>query len=420
MSIRRIWLNPIGVGCVVATLCIVNISPAYSQQIQANTYQSFLELFELSQTNIESVAFTEAAQARLQQAKMRPNPQIGIGVENFAGNRSYRGFSNTETTFTISQDLELYGRRNARTNVASSFLQSANFQKEIRRIEFASNLAKLYGEAEAAQRNLELSQSQLDLAADDLRIVSILYEGGREPLLRKIQAETDLAKIRSDLTDCENIKNIALDNLRSYLNYSNEIRSINMMLLESIPKVSTEFDIERNPNYRALVAERNAYKFQIESARIEARPNASAYIGARNFNGDNSTAFVGGISVSVPIFNNNSGNISASSAEFQASEARLTNFALRTEGQRRVLINRINSISQRLSSIESAILSAEETYRMSKIGFQAGRINLIEVQTARTTLFELKQLTISNLLERVRAESDLAMIEGRIPYGASQ
>jgi cobalt-zinc-cadmium efflux system outer membrane protein len=193
-----------------------------------------------------------------------------------------------------------------------------------------------------------------------------------------------------------------------------------MMLLESIPKVSTEFDIERNPNYRALVAERNAYKFQIESARIEARPNASAYIGARNFNGDNSTAFVGGISVSVPIFNNNSGNISASSAEFQASEARLTNFALRTEGQRRVLINRINSISQRLSSIESAILSAEETYRMSKIGFQAGRINLIEVQTARTTLFELKQLTISNLLERVRAESDLAMIEGRIPYGASQ
>ena len=67
---------------------------------------------------MEADALTQAAEARVRQARARPNPTVGLEAENAFGTGPYSGFDNAEATLTVSQDLELFGRRTARINAA--------------------------------------------------------------------------------------------------------------------------------------------------------------------------------------------------------------------------------------------------------------------------------------------------------------
>ena len=60
-----------------------------------------------------------AADARVLQAGLRPNPELQVGVEEFAGRGERSGFNATETTVQIGQPIELGGKRIKRTRVAS-------------------------------------------------------------------------------------------------------------------------------------------------------------------------------------------------------------------------------------------------------------------------------------------------------------
>src|SRR5262245_33257394 len=59
-----------------------------------------------------------AAQARIVQAGLRPNPELGVELENFAGSGALQGVDALETTLSLSQVVELGGKRTLRRSVA--------------------------------------------------------------------------------------------------------------------------------------------------------------------------------------------------------------------------------------------------------------------------------------------------------------
>ena len=59
-----------------------------------------------------------AAQARRIQAGLRPNPEIGIEMENFGGTGSTSAFEASETTVQVGQLIELSGKRTKRGRLA--------------------------------------------------------------------------------------------------------------------------------------------------------------------------------------------------------------------------------------------------------------------------------------------------------------
>ena len=64
--------------------------------------------------------------------------------------------------------------------------------------------------------------------------------------------------------------------------------------------------------------------------------------------------------------------------------------------------------------------SAEEAYRLSRIGAEAGRISQLELRSSRTALIAARNAALDARLARVRAEIDLARLDGRAPFGVSQ
>src|SRR4051812_7608161 len=111
---------------------------------------SFPELFRQVESTAprlrEINATVDAARGRARQAGAWPNPVAGVEVEDVSGSGAYRGSSQAQTTFSISEPLELGGQRGARKAAALAEVQSAEASRSQARLDFAYGLAVAYAE----------------------------------------------------------------------------------------------------------------------------------------------------------------------------------------------------------------------------------------------------------------------------------
>ena len=69
---------------------------------------------------------------------------------------------------------------------------------------------------------------------------------------------------------------------------------------------------------------------------------------------------------------------------------------------------------------DAGVTSSEEAYRLSRIGFEAGRISQLELRGTRAALITARNAAVDARLARVRAEIDLARLQARAPFGGGQ
>ncbi|MGH8598284.1 MAG: TolC family protein, partial [Gammaproteobacteria bacterium] len=81
-----------------------------------------------------------AADGRLVQAGLRPNPEASIELENFAGSGTRRGFNSEEATLQVSQLVELGGKRAKRLQLAGAERDLSVWDKEAKRLAVITDL----------------------------------------------------------------------------------------------------------------------------------------------------------------------------------------------------------------------------------------------------------------------------------------
>ena len=62
--------------------------------------------------------------------------------------------------------------------------------------------------------------------------------------------------------------------------------------------------------------------------------------------------------------------------------------------------------------------AAAEAYRLARIGYEAGRLPLLELTAARRALAAARLQTLEARLARVRALAEAARLAGKTPFGA--
>src|SRR5262249_15262737 len=95
-------------------------------------------------------AGVDAAIGGRTQARTRPNPELDAEVENFDGTGELRGFDSAETTFSLSQEVEIGGQRRARIRLAERELQGAELDRAIRGLDLIRDVQLAYYGALAA------------------------------------------------------------------------------------------------------------------------------------------------------------------------------------------------------------------------------------------------------------------------------
>lgn len=401
------------VGCALAACAVWEVGPVRADPAPA--YEILLErIGRNAPAQVEADALLEAAEARLRQAGVRANPELALRADGVLGGKPYAGWGEAEISLDLTQNLELGGRRGARVDVARAEVGVSALRREQAGIDTVARLALTYAEAEAAERRFALAEDALTLAVADARAALVLVEEGREPLLRGIQAETEAAMARAAVEDARAERDVALARLTAEAMLPTPVTSVGAGVLDRTSPAT--LDAAASLVVRVAEAEAEAAERRIGREQAEARPNISASLGVTRYQAEDATALTVGLSMPLPLFDRNRGNIDAARAEHRAAEARVAGARLADVAERSAALARLRASASRVAAGDMGVASAEEAYRLSRLGFEAGRISQLELRSTRVALISARDAAVEARLARVRAEIELARLQGRAPF----
>ena len=357
-----------------------------------------------------------AAQGLAVQAGARPNPVLALEVENFSGSGPYSGGDAAETTASVQQTLELGGKRQARVAAGRAGVAAAEARGALTRSDFAAQLAVAYAEAEAAGERLKQATESVASAETDAKVAQELVNAGREAELRGLQATAERQAAIAEREEAQAVRDSAFAKLSSLAGSSVLFDALSESLLTRPPPPPDSGGAEA-PSITAARAEREgaAARVRVESRRSV--PDLTVSAGFRRLAGEDATAFVGGVSVPFPIFDRNRGATQAARAELNGAEARLRQAELEASSDAASAQAQARSAVLRVQAATSGESAAAEAYRLARLGYDAGRLPLLELSSARRSLATARIRTLDARLAQVRAQAEIARLAGRTPFG---
>ena len=365
----------------------------------------------------ESAANLRAAKGLADQAGAAPNPVVGLQVEDI-GRRDTAGISQRQSTLSVSQALELGGKRGTRLAAGRADVGVAEARDRAARSDFAYDLALTYATAEAAQKRVVLLTDDLGRAREDLRAARAFVEAGREADLRAVEAQAAATAAEADVETARADAAEALARLSGMAGAAAPYGSVGASLLEATARLPAPGAIPTvTPALALAQADREAAARRIRVERARAVPDVTFSLGARKYADNGDTALIAGVSAPLPLFDRNRGSVAAARAQLSAAEARLNGARIDAQTGWLAAAAQAASGDLRLKAAGDGQAAAREAYRLSRLGYEAGRTSLLELSSARRSLVEAQTRLIDAQLARVRAETVLARLAGRIPFG---
>lgn len=347
-----------------------------------------------------------AAVGRAQQAGFRPNPELALEVENFAGTGGFSGVDDAESTLSVGQRFELGGKRPARERAAQAEVDAARLRLAVARADLEQQVRDAYAEAWADSRRVELARDQF-LRADNLQTIATeLVDAGREPPLRALRARTAALESVGRVRAAEAEYAEAQRALAALWGGGEDLPEPTAS--EILPAPAPVIDPASALDVRLAEAEVATSVAVVERERTLSRPDVTVSVGARQFRGTDDTALVFGASMPIGLFDRNEGNIAAANAERTGAEARrnaaLAGAIRRTRDSQAAL----RTAEAQLAFLENQAESeALEAVRIAREGFSAGRFTLLDVLDAEEALNTVQAEMITAELERAQAVAAL-------------
>lgn len=343
----------------------------------------------------------EAADGRAMQAGVRPNPVVSAEVGNFSGTGAYRTFGQTETTVAVSQPFELGGKRRARREVAAADRAIARIALRKAEADLSYDIIVSHAELRAAEERAVLARQVLARAVELARIAETLVDVGRDPPLTRLRTDALLAEAKAGKLRAE--AELLSARQRLALLIGSEDPELSAAVQDMAPPLALA-DGAQSLDERMAVAERDAAAARVKLAQAEGVPDVTASGGVRNFRESGDTAFIVGVSIPLPVFNRNRGNIAAARADGDAAQAGLAQTRLNARFSRRDAELMLAAANERVAALSGASLfQANEAARIAEIGYQQGKFTLIELIDAQEAQTGANLKLIEAELDRARA-----------------
>ena len=397
-------------------------SPAPVAEVQESsgelTLRQALELALAGNPDLASFPWElRAGDARIRQAGLRPNPELSVELENFLGSGPLRRFDSLETTLSISQLVELGGKRAARIRQASSEKEVSRWDSEAKRADTAAEVAKSFVEVLSAQERLALAEELARLAREVLNSVAARVAAGKISPVEETKASVAWSISGIELERARRTIEAARKRLSATWGSSRPIFSKAVGRLDQVTPVPPAEDlvgrISGNPDIARWAAEIEQRRAVLAQDRAERIPNVTINAGIRRFREVEDTTFVAGATIPIPIFHRNQGKILES--QYRISKAEREREAAGTK-----VLAALSDAYQALatgymeaSTLKSAVVpGAQSAFEATSEGFRQGKFGYLEVLDAQRTLFEAKGRYVEALGAYHKAVADTERLIG--------
>lgn len=395
-------------------------SLAHAQEIPASlTLETAIQKALAASPRLASAkAGTLASEGERRQAGLWQNPELNLQAENVAGRGRYSGMDSAELTLGISQVIEIGGKRAGRIAVAEQGRAISSLNQTAERLDVIRDTATAFANAVAAQETLKLASEQKELADDLHKEVRERVQAAREPLIQKSKAEITVSTATFARERAERELGHAKHVLSSLWGghegaFALEAKDF-FTLTPPITETEAETQMERQPALKRELAHHARMQARYALEKAQAIPDPRFNVGVRDLRESDSQALVAGVSVPIPVFNRNQGNIErarheVSKAESDAQTAKLAMIGTLHES----LESQVNAYHQADNLKVSILPAAEKAFTLSRQGYRLGRFPYLEVLDAQRTLFEVKQQYIAALKEYHTAKAEVERLTAR-------
>jgi len=370
----------------------------------------------------------EKAEARLVQARQRPNPTLSFehGSGGIVGSRG-----DSEFSVGVSVPLEAFGQRGGRIGAARAEIALRRAEVAAKERAVTTQVMTAYLDALVTLREIEILEEVLDLDEETVRFVQIrVNEGETPPLeLNLLQAEVERIRARRLLT--EGKLQAAISRLKFFsaipdhepLRLTEDISTAALQPLPNDVPAAVELALNERPEMRILKLEEELAEAEMRSAAARSKPDVNAnakYAQGRSAFDDPRGPFVQkdrsltfGVSIGIPVFDRGQGaKAEAAISIRQAQERRL--FA------ERVIKNEITTSFQRIEAADRALTAfktgvlprSRENVETVRRVYEIGGLKITDLIAEQRKLLEANGDLIEILTEKYRAQADLFLAAG--------
>ena len=352
------------------------------------------------------------------QAGLIPNPEADFEMENFLGGKDLSGLKGSEFTLSASQLFELGGKRSSRIDLAENEVTSAKGEFELRKIELISNVKEIFFNLYRISKQIELQKKFIKLNEEILSTITKRVKAGRTSPAEESKVKVALINSRIELDRLQRQSLSASSSLSSLLGTTAKQFEPIIDLYESIISPPGREDViaglEEIPLIKIIENERVLRTAKLELEKSQAVPDLTVSGGVRYLRELKTNSFVAGVSMPLPFFNRNQGNIqSAEVLVRQVDEIKNV----------RVLsvISKINSsFNNLLSAYKNStrlkieiIPESENAYEITRQGYLQGKFAFIDLLDAQRTLFDTEAQYLLELADYYKSLIELENLTGK-------
>jgi len=347
-----------------------------------------------------------AAQGQVREARgrltgasilMQENPV----VETMAGPRYSASGDTTDYDVSITQPLELGGRRAARIAGAQADVdrETAASHNAVRQL--LGDVSVAFAQSLAAQERVHIAEASSRIASELLQSMQRRFDAGDVPILDVNLAKTSAARVRAELRSAQAALVSAKGELRILLDMTADEPLTIVGDLKDRRRYQLDSLLARagdRPELQALAAEIREAQAQVKLGEGFRWPTVAPALSFKRDQGDR--VVQGGISFTLPLFNRGQ--------ELQAvGAARSSRLQRELDASRRAVTTEIRTAYEvyatQVTAVEElerdALPGLEENETLARRSFEEGEIGLPELLLIRREAFETKTVYVERLLD---------------------
>jgi cobalt-zinc-cadmium efflux system outer membrane protein len=356
---------------------------------------------------------TEAeANLRSELRLLRENPSLDVS----AGPRRSPNGTTLQQTVSVEQPFEIGGRRAARIERAQADLDTATAERDATVQRYLRDVALAFVAAADTDARLRLAKENETIADELLHIAERRFAVGDIPVLDVNIAKASLSQTRSDLLVAEGALEHAALSLKGRLGMPRSAplaTSGDLAGAITAPDLSLLLDrAATSPQLRAIEARVRRAEADLQAARSLRWPDLA--LRAEESREEESRILLGGIHLSLPIFNRGQREQATATARLQRAQLELD-------------VARQNAIAgaagafaeykwRRTAAEElktNALPLLADTVHLTERSYEAGEIDLAEVWVVRREALDARARYLDRLREAAESAIDLQARAGQ-------
>jgi cobalt-zinc-cadmium efflux system outer membrane protein len=359
-----------------------------------------------------------AAEARKLQAGLLPNPEIDLEVEEFGGTGGRTGFDSSGTSIQIGQLIELADKRSKRTHLATLEKDIAELDFESKRLDVMSEVARAFIEVLAAQEQLSLSKELVDLSEKAYSTVAERVRAGQDSPVEETKAKIALSNTRIKLERAGKELVSTHHQLAATWGSSNPaFEKVSGGFYDLSPTPSLEELaglISQNPDITRWPTEKERRRAALELEKAKAASDIKLGGGIQYFDKGDDSAFILGLSIPIPLFDRNQGNIQEAMYMLAKTEEQRKAVQADLRAALAKASTKLSSSSSEITIIKNDVLPlAKSAFDAAGQGYREGKFEYLVVLDAQRTFFEVRARYIEALAGYHKARAEVERLIGR-------